>query len=223
MSGLIGLPIGVLLVMVSQIGGFLITRELELAVWQRVWLMNAAVAAVLAPVLAIQTEASRVPYVSREWGGWSLVWWATIGAALVVFALGLLAAGLSADDPEESSLLFVPTAVIVPAMLGAPSDITERAALGVLTEAFAVSTIACVAGWLIPSGLRPLVAPVTLGVQFILLWVLGYGPHFSEERGELVPVMGGVILVVTTILTVMTPLISSWFRRVMRVAAGPSI
>ena len=215
------LPFGVIVVALIQLGGAGLARELDLPVWRRVWLINVGVCAVLLPLLAIQTDASRVPYASREWGAFSPVLWGTIGSVAVVLGLAALAAALAVEEPEEASILYAPVALLVPAVLGAPDDLGEGAALEVLAQASVVAFVACAIGWLLPVGLRPVVGPAALVVQFLLLWVLGYGADFHPTRGDLVPILSSALLAVAIVACVLVPLLAVWLRRVLRAAAWP--
>jgi len=216
-----GIPFGILAVALVQVVGVGLARELELAVWGRVWLMNLGVCAVLVPLLAVQTVASRVPYAAREWGGFAPVAWSTLGVAVVTVALIGLAATLAAEEPEEASILALPVALLVPTLLAAPGALGEGDTLALVAQAFAVATAAALVGWLLPTGLRPLVGPVALAAQIAGLWVLGRGPRFHAERDTLVPVLGAALLALTIVATVLAPLLSVWLRRVLRAATSP--
>lgn len=216
-----GIPVGMLMIALLHVAGSWLTRELNLGVWRRVWLLDAVSCGLLLPLLALLASTSRVSYVSRTWGGFDPVLWTAIGAISVVIGAGLLAAALSADQPAESSLLFLPLALLVPAFLGAPRDLGERGSLTVVAEVFALAAAIAFVGWLLPAGLQPLTSALALVVQFAVLLALGYRPGFDGARDKLVPGLSVVLLVVTIVASVAVPLVSMWLRRVIR-AAGQS-
>lgn len=216
-----GIPVGMLLIALLQVAGSWLTRELNLGVWRRVWLLDAVSCGLLLPLLALLASTSRVSYVSRTWGGFDPVLWTAIGAISVVIGAGLLTAALSADQPAEASLLFLPLALLVPAFVGTPRDLGERGSLTVVAEVFALAAVIAFVGWLLPAGLQPLTSALALVVQFAVLLALGDRPGFDGARDKLVPGLSVVLLVVTIVASVAVPLISMWLRRVIR-AAGQS-
>jgi hypothetical protein len=216
-----GIPVGMLLITLVQVAGSWLTRELSLGVWRRVWLLDAVACGLLLPLLALLASTSRVPYVSRTWGGFDPVLWTAIGATTVVIGAGILAAALSADQPSEASLLFLPLALLVPAFLGAPKDLGERGSLTVVAEVFVLASVIAFVGWLLPAGLQPLISALALVVQFAILLSFGYRPGFDGARDRLIPALSVALLVVTIVASVAVPLLSMWLRRVIR-SAGQS-
>lgn len=213
-----GLPIAALLVVAVQLGGVLLARELEVPRWGRVWLLALAASAVLLPLLALHAATSRVPYVAWSRGSAGAVVWSSVGAAVALVGLVALTAAISADAPEQASLLFAPVAVLVPAVLGAPGDLDERSALAALARAFAVAAPAVFVGWLLPRGAQPLVGPLTLAAAFGGFWLLGYRPSFPPDRGDVVPILASALVVVTVLATVLVPPAALTARRVLRAA-----
>lgn len=216
-----GLPVAMIAAVAVQTLGVGLAREFDLPLWRRVWVINLLICTVLFPLLTLQTTSSRVSPTSREWGGLSPMWWASIGVLIAIVAIMFLVGVLSTDDPEDASVFFVPVALIVPAVLGAPGDLGEQDALSTLAEVYLVSLVACAVGWMIPRGPRVLVGPVALATQFVVLWILGYGASFPSGRDPLVGWISSAILVVTTLSTVFVPLLSLWFRRIWRLASRP--
>lgn len=219
LSAATGLPVGMLLVALLQAAGSWLTRELDLGVWRRVWLLNSVACGLLLPLLALQASTSRVAYVSRTWGAFDPVLWTSIGAIAVVTAAGLLSAAMSADQPEEASLLFLPLALMVPAFIGARGELGEAGALTIVAEVFGLTAVIGFVGWLLPAGLQPMTSALALVAQFVVLLSLGYRPGFSHARDHLVPALSVALLVVTILAAVVVPLASVWLRRVLRAAS----
>lgn len=211
-------PLALLLVVAVQVLGVGLAREMELPAWRRVWLLLLATTVVLMPMVALQASAARVPFVAIARGSaWPLVW-STVAAAVAVVGLAALATLLTADSPDQASLLFLPAALTVPTVLGIRGTPDETAALRALVVVAGASAIAAFLGWALPRGARPLVAPIALAVHFGLLWALGYGPETRPGQGAVVPILGTVLLVLTAIVTVFVPVAALSVRRVVRAA-----
>ncbi len=196
--------------------GVLLARELELPTWRRVWLLALATTALLLPLTALQAAASRVPFVSLARDSAGPLVWSSVAVVLAVLALVALVAFVSADLPEQAAVLFVPAAVLVPAVLGAPGNLDERSALIALAEASLVAAVITFVAWLLPRGAQPLVAATALGVQFVVLWALGFDPSFAADRGTVVPVLAIVVLAATVIAAVLVPLAALIGRGLLR-------
>lgn len=212
------IPLAPLVLVIVQAVGVLLARELELPTWRRVWLLLLIATVVLMPTVALHAAAARVPFVSVGRGSASSLVWATAGATAAVIGLAVLTAIVAADAPDQASLLFLPAALVVPAILGIPGAVDERAALRALVEVSVAAAVAAFFGWALTRGARPLVAPVALAVQLGVLWALGYRPPSMPGQGAVVPILGTVLLAVTGIVTVLVPLIALTARRVLRVA-----
>lgn len=214
-------PLAPLLIVLVQTISVLLARELELPTWRRVWLLLLMTTLVLMPTVALHAAAARVPFVSVGRGSASPLAWATAGAIAAVVGIALLTAVVAADAPDQASLLFLPAALVVPAVLGIPDVIDERAALSALVEVSVVAAVAAFCGWALARGARPLVAPVALAVQLGVLWALGYRPPSMLGQGAVVPILGTVLLVVTGVVTVLVPLVALLARRIIRLAQEP--
>lgn len=214
-----GLPLALIIIIVIQLAGMMIAREGELWSWFRVWLVLLASTLMLLPTLAIQAASSRVPYASLASGSAGLVIVATLGAVAAIVGLTLLAAGLAADAPENAAILLTPALLLVPAVLGAPGDLGERSALLALTEAYGVAAGLMAIGMVLPKRSRPMVGLAALGVQFIVLWGLGFGPVVAPGWGLVVPALAIMLLVVTVAAAAAVPiaaLITNRFARTVR-------
>ncbi|MDP9364608.1 MAG: hypothetical protein M3Q10_10365, partial [Chloroflexota bacterium] len=132
-------PLAALGVLTVQALGVLLAREMESPIWRRVWLVLLASTAVLLPLVALQAAVARVPFVAVDRGSAGSLLWSTAGVVAALFGLVGLAAVLATDAPEQASLLFVPAALLVPAVLAAPGPLDEASALAALAEATTVA------------------------------------------------------------------------------------
>ena len=68
-------------------------------------------------------------------------------------------------------------------------------------------------GCSLPPSWRPLAGGIALGAQFVVLWMLGRGPVIGPDGGAVVPASAALLLALTTLLTVLTPLGALFSRR----------
>ena len=177
------------------------------------WQMTLLVTLVLMPVVALQASASRVPFVAIARGSAGPLLWLTLATCVTLIGLWLFAAHQSDQTPENGSLLFLPAAALVPAILGAPGSLDETSALSMLGEACLVAGVWIFVALLAPPNWRPLAGAIALGTQFVVLWMLGRGPVIGNDGGTVVPASAALLLAMTTLLTVLTPLGALFSRR----------
>ena len=177
------------------------------------WQMTLLVTLILMPVVALQASASRVPFVAISRGSAGPLLWLTLATCITLFGLWLFAAHQSNQAPENGSLLFLPAAVLVPAILGAPGSLDETSALSMLGEACLIAGVWIFVGLLTPASWRPMAGGVALGAQFVVLWLIGRGPVIGHDGGTVVPASAALLLALTALLTVLTPLGALFSRR----------
>jgi hypothetical protein len=177
------------------------------------WQMTLLVTLILMPVVALQASASRVPFVAIARGSAGSLLWLTLATCVTLIGLWLFAAYQSDQAPENGSLLFLPAAALVPAILGAPGSLDETSALSMLGEACLVAGVWIFVALLAPANWRPLAGAIALGTQFVALWMLGRGPVIGNDGGTVVPASAALLLAMTTLLTVLTPLGALFSRR----------
>jgi hypothetical protein len=165
------------------------------------------------PILALQAAASRVPFVALARGSAGPLLWLTFAAAIALAGLWVFAAYQTDRAPENGSLLYLPAALLVPAILGAPGSLDEVATLTMLGQAFLVAGAAIFLGHLLSARWRPLAGDAAFGAQFILLLALGRGPALGMNGGAVVPFSAALLLVETALLTVLAPLAALFSRR----------
>jgi hypothetical protein len=184
------------------------------------WQLALAATLVLMPITSLQAYASRVPFVAISRGSAGPLLSLTVAAALALVALWLFTIYQTEQEPENAVLLFLPVALLVPAIFGAPGSIGETAALTMLGEAALVGGVATFIGLLAPPSWRPLTGAATLGAQFVLLWTLGRGPVIGHDDGMVVPIGAAVLLVLTALLTVLAPLGALFCHRFLQEVEG---
>jgi hypothetical protein len=177
------------------------------------WQMALLVTLILFPIVTLQASASRVPFVAIGRGSAGPLLWLTLANAVALCGLWFFAAHQANEAPQDGSLIFLPAALLIPAMLGAPGSLDETSALTMLGEAFLVAGIAVFLGLLAPASWRPLAGAGALGTQYSLLWILGRGPVLGPDGGVVVPLSAVFLLALTASLTVLTPLAALFSRR----------
>jgi hypothetical protein len=177
------------------------------------WQMTLLVTLVLMPVVALQASASRFPFVALSRGSAGPLLWLTLATCVTLFGIWLFAAHQSDQTPENGSLLFLPAALLVPAILVAPGSLDETSALSMLGEACLVAGVWIFVALLAPANWRPLAGAIALGAQFVVLWMLGQRPDIGHDSGTVVPASAVLLLALTTLLTVLTPLGALFSRR----------
>jgi hypothetical protein len=139
--------------------------------------------------------------------------WLTLATCGALVALWLFAIFQAEREPENGALLFLPAPLLVPAILGAPGSLGESSALTMLGEASLLAGGATFLGLISPPHWRPLAGGAALGVQFVLLWILGRGPVIGYASGAVVILCAVLLLALTALLTVLTPLGALFSRR----------
>ena len=177
------------------------------------WQMTLLVTLVLMPVVALQASASRFPFVAISRGSAGPLLWLTLATCVTLFGIWLFAAHQSDQSPENGSLLFLPAALLVPAILVAPGSLDETSALSMLGEACLVAGIWIFVALLAPANWRPLAGAIALAAQFVVLWMLGQRPVIGHDAGTVVPASAVLLIALTTLLTVLTPLGALFSRR----------
>lgn len=210
------LPVMLLLVVAVQAGGYAIAKINDLRPWARTFLANAAIVLAILPLLAVQASATRLPYVSTEFGTARPAIVATAAAVVALFALAVSAIATAWEAPENAALLFLPAALLVPAMLGTPLAVTEPRVALLVTEVFALSTIGTFLALVAPITARPVVGPVCLACYFGVLLLLDRGPTREPTSGEIARILDGSLVAVAAALTIIVPIVAFGIRRMMR-------
>lgn len=177
------------------------------------WQMALLVTLVLLPMLTLQASASRAPFVALSRGSAGPLLWLTLATAVSLVGLWLFAAHQSNDTPQDGALLFLPAALLVPAILAAPGSLDETSALSMLGEAFLIAAVTTFVALLLPLRARPIAAALAIAAQFFLLWGLGRGAVVGADGGTIVPLTAAFLLSATVLLTGLAPLAAVFSRR----------
>ena len=210
------LPVVLIFVVVVQLAGYWVSRLGDLWAWGRTFLANAGIVLVLLPLLAIQTSATRTPYVSTEFGTARPAVIATVAAAAAIFGFAISAVVMAWETPEDASLLFLPAGLLVPVLLGSGFAVGEGEITRWVAGVFLLTASATFLALIMPVGLRALVGPVGLGVFFAVLLALGRRPTREPTSDDVVRILDGCLVAAAIVLTVVVPIVALGVRRVMR-------
>ena len=128
-------PLYLGLVLLGQAAGLGLSVTLDRPGARAYWQLALLATLVLMPIAAMQAAASRYPFVAISHGSAGPLLWLTLATLVALGAFWLFACYHSSAQPEESGLLFLLAALLVPAMLGAPGTIDERSVLAMLALA----------------------------------------------------------------------------------------
>ena len=206
-------PVRVGFVVLALVIGIGLTVAMDRPGPRPYWQMTLLVTLILMPVVALQASASRVPFVAISRGSAGPLLWLTLASCITLFGLWLFAAHQSDQPRRTRRSSSLPAAVLVPAMIGAPGSLDETSALSMLGEACLVAGVWIFAALLAPANWRPMAGAIALGTQFVVLWMVGRGPVIGHDSGTVVPASAALLLALTTLLIVLTPLGALFSRR----------
>lgn len=209
----IAVPLRMIVVVAVLLLGIGATVILDRAGARPYWQMVLAVVLIQMPVVALQSSALREPFVALGRGSAGPAIWLTLACLLVLLGLWIFALLQQTDPPENAALLLLLPALIVPAILGAGSDLDETASLAMFGEAALLAGVAMFFALACPAGWRPIIATATFIMQFVGLWLFGRGPVIGPEAGLVPYVSLGVVLAATLIMVIAAPLGAVFTRR----------
>lgn len=208
LSGPVGWPKGIILLVICLFAGVVLSQDGGATLFTRGWVANIVTTIAVMPLTALVVTLARQPHVSLAAGSaWSAILLALV-LMLVLIATGLAFGIWAADSPDESGLLILPVALIVPAMIGVRGEIDQAAALQALAGAAMIAAIAAIMSWSIAPGLRAFAPPVALGLEVIVLWLAGRGPSFENTSGQVVPMLYSLLFALTVLVVVGTSIIA---------------
>jgi hypothetical protein len=200
----------VIAVLLLGIGAtFLFDRPLARPYWQLVL----GVVLVEMPVVALQSSALRAPFVALGRGSAGPLIWLTIACLLVLLGMWVFGLLQQRDPAENAALRLLLAALIVPAVLGAGSELDETASLAMFGESALLAGGAVFLALLGPAAWRSLIAVGTYVLQFAALWITGRGPVIGPEAGFISYITLVVVLVAALCLLISSPLGALFTRR----------
>lgn len=190
---------------------------------QRAAILNIVTMAMIFPVLVIRQSVVRVPFVGD--GNGTLLAPAIATAAVIglLLVLALACAILSQEDPEYSGIMFLPAALMVPVLAGQSDLVSLPSALWLAASIFAVSAALTVLASMLPGAFPALVAPLAIGLEFVVLTAFRNQSLFPTGAGSTAKVLFFAIVVVTLILAIVVPMLSVWTRQVTRLAQSQAL
>jgi hypothetical protein len=191
--------------------------------WKRAAIINVATMAMVFPVLVIRQSVVRIPFV--DGGNGTLMAPAIATAAVIglLVVLALACAVLSQEDPEYSAILFLPAAMMVPLLAGQSDLVSLSSAILLAAGIFSISAILTIVASVLPAAYPSLIAPATIGLEFILLTMFRNTSIFPTGAGSTAKVLFFFIVVATLALAILVPMMSVWVRQVTRLAQSRSM
>jgi hypothetical protein len=191
------IPWALLAVVLVQAVGLLIARESGGSFRARGWWMVLACTTLLLPALALQASMARTPFVSLGSGSAGDLLLATGEVLALLACMYVWTASVCGSEPSWAPMLWMPAALLVPAVLGSGNgDLSDVAGLRALAIACGVATVAMIVGSLVSSHSRLAVAAIAVVGELLLLLLLRRGPSFAEHHGAIAPVMAMVLVLV---------------------------
>ena len=199
-----GWPRAIIFLIVALLVGSAISQDDGPTLFTRGWVSNLVAVVAVLPLAALTVTLARQPHVSLRAGSA----WSAIGLTLILcFALVAISLGFaiwSSDEPDESGLLMLPSALLIPAVIGIRVEVDEQAALRAMALAAIVASFAALMSWSVARPLRAFAPPAALTIQVLALWLTGHGPTFTSTSGQVVPLLFSLLFTVTVLVGVAT-------------------
>ena len=220
-------PRGMLALLFLQVAGLFTARLIQAPILVLSWTTTLFMSCLLAPLLALQVTLLREPYVSLARHSATPALFATFVVTIVILFGAIWCVVVGWSDPDRAALLFMPAGLLWPAMIGAGTVVSQRAALLTLAQVSLMCAVAMAVSVVLPPFWRIFVPAGTLAVQFGFLWLSGQGPWLQATSGGIVEVIYIGSLVLTVLLIVTAPLMAMaagtfFSSRDDRLAAAPN-
>lgn len=206
-------PAPLFIIALALIVAILATRDDRPATVALPWLTHLAASVGLLPLLAIQVSLLREPYVALGEGS---AWPAVIATVVALGFAVVLAVSTTVRfwrQPDQAALVYLPSAMLIPAAIGQRSEITINTALSILAFTMALGAVATVIAAPMPLGMRLLVPPIALAFEIVILWATDRGPVFHPTSGGVVRVLYLALLFGAIALLLTVPVLAVWLRR----------
>lgn len=199
-----GWPRAIIVLILALLAGSAISQDDGPTLFTRGWVSNLITVVAVLPLVALTVTLARQPHVSLRAGSA----WSAIGLTLILcFVLIAISIGFaiwSSDEPDESGLLMLPSALLIPAVIGIRGEVDEQAALRAVALAAIVAAFASLMSWSVARPLRAFAPPAALTIQVLALWLTGHGPTFTSTSGQVVPLLFSLLFTVTVLVGVAT-------------------
>lgn len=209
--GASAVSIAMLALLALQVAGLAFARELAYGEWAVVWFVLLVALGVLTPLLALQALFGGEPFVSLRQVSVSPFVASTLGVIAALLSVVVAIALLCRLEPERASVLFVPVAIVGPALLGmSPEEVLEGVLAPLGTTLLAAGAWSFLV-WLAPKGIWLLSAPIALAVELILLLLFDGGPRAGYQAGMMVTLAYALVLALIAAAAVGIPFLARWF------------
>ncbi|MCA9880247.1 MAG: hypothetical protein KC442_20775 [Thermomicrobiales bacterium] len=209
----ISAPLRMIVVLAVLLLGIGATFVFDRASARPYWQLVLAVILVEMPVVALQSSAVRTPFVALGRGSSGFAISMTIACLLVLLGLLVFGVLVQRDPAENTALLLLLPALVVPAVLGAGSELDETASLAMFGESALLAGVAAFVALLGPAGWRPLLAAAAFVLQFVGLLVVGKGPVIGPEPGFVSYFCVSLVLMAALGLIILAPVGAMFARR----------
>lgn len=208
-----GVSLSLLLLILVAVVGYFIANGRNSAFVTAAWLTVLVNLCVQLPLNVIQVTLLREPFVSIQYSSALPAILATAVTLMAIVTIGAGCAVAAFDAPENAALLFLPGALLVNAVLGAPAGFGVASAVGILSFVYLLAGAAMVIGMALRPALRLLVPPVTFGLEMLLLLVMSRGPVTDITSGGIVKFLYLLTMAIVIAMLVVVPVIAAWLRR----------
>jgi len=185
---------------------------------QRAALINLATMAIVFPVLVVRQSVVRIPFVGSENGTLLPPFIATVSVVVLLTAIAIATAILTQEDPEFAGIVFLPAALMVPALAGQSSLVSLSSGLLVAMAVFILAALLTMAASMVPPIVAILIAPVAIALEFLVLTIIRSTSTFPVGASGTAKVLFFTIVVTTVALAIAVPFLSTWERQVTRLA-----
>lgn len=213
LSGGGSLPIGLIVVILLQVGVAAILHVNGHESMVASWIATLICSAVLLPLLALQVALLREPYTSWSRGSASPALVATLIVGMLVVVGATWAVAVGWGHPDEAGLLFMPQALMVPALIGMRATVTQGPGLRMFAAVMLICAVATGVGWLVQPEARVFIPAGALAFEVVGLWATGHGPWFHATSGDIVRLLYGAMLTLAVVLVVAVPFVAMWVKQ----------
>jgi hypothetical protein len=212
LSGGTGTPIALVILVLIQVVGYVVTRRGRTLPLSRSWIVMLLTTVGMTPLLAIQSDLLHEEYVALSSHSATPAILSTLIVIFVMVVAAAWCAGSLWGMAEHTSVVFAPLALLVPGILGITGDISQQDVLLALAESCLLAAGMTALAWSLSTGPRLLVPAIAFAGQFLALWFAGRGPSFPDSSGGIVRFLYFVTLLATLGLVLILPFAAVWLK-----------